>query len=103
MRPAPSSSGRSPAAGAHLFVFLENRAIPATNNGSEQALRHCVVFRGRDWDHDWGGPGTPLKTPRSRKYWSSPIKEGGRILVTSEFHMPRALGALGAAGLSLFQ
>jgi transposase len=29
----------------HLFVFLEDRAIPATNNGSEQALRPCVVFR----------------------------------------------------------
>jgi transposase len=29
----------------HLFVFLENRAIPPTNNGSEQALRPCVIFR----------------------------------------------------------
>jgi transposase len=29
----------------HLFVFLANRAIPATNNGSEQALRPCVIFR----------------------------------------------------------
>ena len=29
----------------YLFVFLENRAVPATNNGSEQALRPCVVFR----------------------------------------------------------
>lgn len=29
----------------HLFVFLANRAIPPTNNGSEQALRPCVVFR----------------------------------------------------------
>jgi transposase len=28
-----------------LFVFLQDRAIPATNNGSEQALRPCVVFR----------------------------------------------------------
>jgi transposase len=28
-----------------LFVFLENRAVPPTNNGSEQALRPCVVFR----------------------------------------------------------
>ena len=28
-----------------LFVFVTNRAIPATNNGSEQALRPCVVFR----------------------------------------------------------
>jgi len=29
----------------HLFVFLPHRAIPPTNNGSEQALRPCVVFR----------------------------------------------------------
>ena len=29
----------------HSFVFLEDRAIPATNNASEQALRPCVVFR----------------------------------------------------------
>ncbi|MFD0387423.1 transposase [Tistrella bauzanensis] len=29
----------------NLFVFVTNRAIPATNNGSEQALRPCVVFR----------------------------------------------------------
>src|SRR5260370_5625886 len=28
-----------------LFVFLANRAIPPTNNGSEQALRPCVIFR----------------------------------------------------------
>lgn len=29
----------------HLFVFVTNRDLPATNNGSEQALRPCVVFR----------------------------------------------------------
>jgi transposase len=29
----------------HLFVFLENRAVPPTNNGSEQALRPTVIFR----------------------------------------------------------
>jgi Transposase IS66 family len=28
----------------HLFVFLANRALPLINNGSEQALRPCVVF-----------------------------------------------------------
>jgi transposase len=28
-----------------LFVFLADRAVPPTNNGSEQALRPCVVFR----------------------------------------------------------
>jgi transposase len=29
----------------YLFVFLANRAIPPTNNGSEQALRPCLIFR----------------------------------------------------------
>jgi transposase len=29
----------------HLFVFLQNRAVPPTNNGSEQALRPTVIFR----------------------------------------------------------
>lgn len=30
---------------AHLFVFLDHRALPATNNGSERALRPCATFR----------------------------------------------------------
>jgi transposase len=29
----------------NLFVFFADRAIPPTNNGSEQALRPCVVYR----------------------------------------------------------
>jgi transposase len=29
----------------NLFVFVTHRDIPPTNNGSEQALRPCVVFR----------------------------------------------------------
>jgi transposase len=29
----------------YLFAFFADRAIPATNNGSEQALRPCVIFR----------------------------------------------------------
>lgn len=29
----------------HLFVFVTNRAIEATNNGSERALRPCAVYR----------------------------------------------------------
>ena len=29
----------------YFFVFLTNRNLPPTNNGSEQALRPCVVFR----------------------------------------------------------
>ena len=30
---------------AHLFVFVTNRDIEATNNGSERALRPCAVYR----------------------------------------------------------
>ena len=29
----------------HLFVFVTQRDVPATNNGSERALRPCVTFR----------------------------------------------------------
>jgi transposase len=29
----------------HLFVFMTNRDVPPTNNGSERALRPCVTFR----------------------------------------------------------
>ncbi len=29
----------------NLFVFLTDRAVSPTNNGSERALRPCVVFR----------------------------------------------------------
>jgi transposase len=29
----------------HLFVFMTNRTVPATNNGSERSLRPCAVFR----------------------------------------------------------
>ena len=29
----------------HMFVFVTNRNLPPTNNGSEQAIRPCVTFR----------------------------------------------------------
>ncbi len=29
----------------YLFVFMTNRELPPTNNGSEQAIRPCVIFR----------------------------------------------------------
>jgi transposase len=29
----------------HLFIFMTNRDVPPTNNGSERALRPCVTFR----------------------------------------------------------
>jgi transposase len=39
-----------------LFVFVTNRDIPATNNGSERALRPCAVFRKitNGFRTDWG-------------------------------------------------
>jgi hypothetical protein len=30
---------------SHLFVFVTNRDLTATNNGSERALRPCAVYR----------------------------------------------------------
>ena len=39
----------------HLFVFVTNRDIPATNNGSERALRPCAVFRKTNgFRTEWG-------------------------------------------------
>ena len=40
----------------HMFVFVTNRDIPATNNGSERALRPCAVFRKitNGFRTDWG-------------------------------------------------
>ena len=33
----------------HLFVFMTVRELPATNNGSEQAIRPAVIFRKVDY------------------------------------------------------
>ena len=40
----------------HLFLFLEDSAIPPTNNSSEQALRWSVIFRKvtNGFRSDWG-------------------------------------------------
>lgn len=40
----------------HLFLFLEDRTIPPTNNASEQALRMSVIFRKvtNGFRSDWG-------------------------------------------------
>ena len=37
-----------------MFVFLANRVVPPTNNGSEQALHPCVIFRPLRYTHDFG-------------------------------------------------
>jgi transposase len=49
-KPAPHPAGRELQAlikawRAKLFVFLEDRRVPATNNESEREIRHSVVFR----------------------------------------------------------
>ena len=40
----------------HLFLFLDDASVPATNNASEQALRMSVVFRKvtNGFRSDWG-------------------------------------------------
>ena len=52
----------------YLFVFVTNRDIPATNNGSERALRPCVVFRKitNGFRTEWGPSSTPTSAPSSR-------------------------------------
>jgi transposase len=41
---------------AHFFVFVTNRGVPPTNNGSERALRPSVIFRKvtNCFRSDWG-------------------------------------------------
>jgi transposase len=41
----------------HLFLFLEDAAIPPTHNSSEQAIRMSTVFRKvtNGFRSDWGG------------------------------------------------
>jgi transposase len=58
---------------AHLFVFLNDPAVPPTNNASEQALRHSVVHRKvtGGFRSDWGAEAhaivtTVLDTARKR-------------------------------------
>ena len=40
----------------HLFVFVQNRDLEPTNNGSERALRPCVVYRKitNGFRQEWG-------------------------------------------------
>ncbi|MFZ0496420.1 MAG: transposase [Methylocella sp.] len=48
----------------HMFVFVANRAIPATINGSERALRPCVAFR-KTTPTAFAPSGAPAFTPTS--------------------------------------
>ena len=69
----------------YLFVFLADRAIPPTNNGSEQALRPCVIFR--------------KVTNCFRSQWGANLYAD--IRSTIETARRRAIGALEAIRLTL--
>ena len=69
----------------HLFVFMKNRAIPPTNNGSEQAIRPCVTFR--------------KVTNCFRSEWGAKLYAD--IRSTLETARRRAIGALQAIRLTL--
>ena len=68
-----------------LFVFLADRAIPPTNNGSEQALRPCVTFR--------------KVTNCFRSQWGANLYADVRSVI--ETARRRAIGALQAIRLTL--
>ena len=69
----------------HMFVFLANRAIPPTNNGSEQALRPCVIFR--------------KVTNCFRSEWAAHLYADVRSVI--ETARRKAIGALEAIRLTL--
>ena len=52
----------------YLFVFVTNRELPATNNGSERALRPCAVFRKitNGFRTEWGANSMPTSAPSSK-------------------------------------
>lgn len=69
----------------NLFVFVTNRDIPPTNNGSERALRPCVVFR--------------KVTNCFRSEWGAKLSACVRSVV--ETARRRGVGALDAIRLTL--
>ena len=69
----------------HMFVFMTNRAIPPTNNGSERALRPCVTFR--------------KITNGFRTKWGARLYADIRSVI--ETARRRAIGALEAIRLTL--
>jgi transposase len=69
----------------NLFVFVTNRAVPPTNNGSERALRPCVVFR--------------KVTNGFRSHWGAKLYANVRSVV--ETARRRSIGVLQAIRLTL--
>jgi transposase len=69
----------------HLFVFITNRDLPPTNNGSERALRPAVTFR--------------KVTNGFRSEWGAKLYANIRSVI--ETARRRSLGALDAIRLTL--
>jgi transposase len=69
----------------YMFVFVTNRDLPATNNGSERALRPCAVFR--------------KITNGFRTEWGAGLYADIRSVI--ETARRRAIGALEAIRLTL--
>ncbi|MGB5085449.1 MAG: IS66 family transposase [Methylocystis silviterrae] len=69
----------------YMFVFVTNRDLPATNNGSERALRPCAVFR--------------KITNGFRTGWGAALYADIRSVI--ETARRRAIGALEAIRLTL--
>jgi transposase len=84
-RPGDKLQGVIKKARQYLFVFATNRELPATNNGSEQALRPCVTFR--------------KVTNCFRSQWGADLYANVRSVL--ETAPRRAVGALEAIRLTL--
>jgi transposase len=69
----------------HLFVFMTNRALPPTNNGSERSLRPCVTYR--------------KITNGFRTPWGAELYANIRSVI--ETGRRRAIGALDAIRLTI--
>lgn len=69
----------------NLFVFMKDRAVPPTNNGSEQTIRPCVTFR--------------KVTNCFRSEWGAKFYADARSVLESARR--RAIGALQAIRLTL--
>ena len=78
----------------HMFVFMTNRAIPPTNNGSERALRPRVTFR----KNLSSGP-DPRITNGFRSEWGAALYADIRSVV--ETARRRSIRAIDAIRLTL--
>ena len=82
----------------YMFVFL-NRAIPPTNNGSEQALRPCVVYRKvtNCFRSEMGGPPLRRYSIRHRNRAPQSHRRAGRHPLNSERSAARQNRAVSTA------